>query len=48
MKDTHEKVPLSVARVIALMGSPPGSRDEAAANAVEAAARTLRNIRGLR
>jgi len=48
MKDTHEKVPMSVARIAELTGSSPDSRDETAANAVEAAARTPRNIKGLR
>ncbi len=47
MKDTHEKDHMSVAKVVELIGSSPESWEEAAANAVEAAAQTLRNIKGI-
>jgi flavin-binding protein dodecin len=47
MKDTHEKEHRSVAKVVELIGSLPESREHAAANAVEAAAHTIRNIRGI-
>ena len=47
MKDTHEKDHISVAKVVELIGSSPNSWEEATANAVEAAAQTLRNIKGV-
>ena len=47
MKDTHEKEHMSVAKVVELIGSSPKSWEEAAANAVEAAAQTIRNIKGI-
>ncbi|MCJ7470951.1 dodecin family protein [Candidatus Bathyarchaeota archaeon] len=47
MKDTHEKEHMSVAKVVELIGSSPDGWEAAAANAVEAAARTLRNIKGI-
>ena len=47
MKDTHEKEHMSVAKVVELIGSSPDGREAAAANAVEAAARSLRNIKGI-
>ena len=47
MKDTHEKDHMSVAKVVELIGSSPKSWEEAVANAVEAAAQTLRNIKGV-
>jgi hypothetical protein len=47
MKDTHEKKHVSVAKVVELIGSSPESWEEAAANAVEAAAQTIRNIKGI-
>lgn len=47
MKDTHAKDKPSVAKVIELIGSSPTSWEDATANAVEAASRTVRNIRGV-
>lgn len=47
MKDTHAKEKPSVAKVIELIGSSPTSWEDATANAVEAASRTVRNIRGV-
>jgi flavin-binding protein dodecin len=47
MKDTHEKEHMSVAKVVELIGSSPDGWEEAAANAVEAAAHTIRNIKGI-
>lgn len=47
MKGTHEKEHSSVAKVVELIGSSPDSWEEATANAVEAASRTLRNIKGV-
>jgi flavin-binding protein dodecin len=47
MKDTHKKDHVSVAKVVELIGSSPTSWEEAAANAVEAAGQTIRNITGV-
>ena len=47
MKDTPKKEHISVAKVVELIGSSPNSWEEAAAHAVEAAARTIRNIKGV-
>ncbi|MCK9590962.1 MAG: dodecin family protein [Methanoregula sp.] len=47
MKDTHKKEYISVAKVVELIGSSPNSWEEATANAVEAAAQTVRNIKGV-
>jgi flavin-binding protein dodecin len=47
MKGTHEKEHTSVAKVVELIGSSPDSWEAAAANAVEAAAQSLRNIKGI-
>ena len=47
MKGTHEKEHMSVAKVVELIGSSPDSWENAAANAVEAASQTLRNIKGI-
>ena len=47
MKNTHEKEHMSVAKVVELIGSSPNGWEAAAANAVEAAAQTLRNIKGI-
>lgn len=47
MKDTHKKDQPSVAKVIELIGSSNNSWEEATANAVEAAAKTIRNITGV-
>ena len=47
MKDTHEKEHMSVAKVVELIGSSPDGWEAAAANAVEAAAQTIRNIKGI-
>jgi len=46
MKDTHEQEHMSVAKVVELIGSSPVSWEDAVRNAVEAAARTVRNIKG--
>ena len=47
MKGTHEKEHTSVVKVVELIGSSPTSWEEATANAVEAAAQTVRNIKGV-
>jgi len=47
MKDTHKKDHTAIAKVVELIGSSSVSWEEATANAVEAAARTIRNIRGV-
>jgi hypothetical protein len=47
MKDTHEKEHISVAKIVELIGSSPNSWEEATAHAVEAAAQTIRNIKGV-
>jgi flavin-binding protein dodecin len=47
MTDTHEKEHRSVAKVVELIGCSPVSWEEAVKNAIEAAAETLRNIRGV-
>jgi flavin-binding protein dodecin len=47
MKDKNKKDQPSVAKVVELIGSSPNSWEEATENAVEAAAKTLRNIRGV-
>ena len=47
MEDTHEKEHMSVAKVVELIGSSPNSWEEAVANAMEAAAQTVRNIKGV-
>jgi flavin-binding protein dodecin len=47
MKDTHEQEHMSVAKVVELIGSSPDSWEAAVGNAVEAAAQTLRNIKGV-
>jgi flavin-binding protein dodecin len=47
MKNTHEKEHMSVAKVVELIGSSPDGWEAAAANAVEAASQTLRNIKGI-
>jgi flavin-binding protein dodecin len=47
MKNTHEKEHMAVAKVVELIGSSPNSWEEATANAVEAAAQTIRNIKGV-
>jgi|WetSurMetagenome_2_1015567.scaffolds.fasta_scaffold435031_1 dodecin len=47
MKNNHKKDQPSVAKVVELIGSSPKSWEEATANAVEAAARSIRNIRGV-
>jgi hypothetical protein len=47
MKDTPKKEHMSVAKVVELIGSSPDSWEAAVTNAVEAAAQTLRNIRGV-
>jgi hypothetical protein len=47
MKETHTKDHPSVAKVVELIGSSPNSWEEAAANAVEAASQTIRNITGI-
>jgi flavin-binding protein dodecin len=44
MPEVHEA---SVAKVIELIGSSPKGWDDAAANAVKEAAKTIRNIRGV-
>jgi flavin-binding protein dodecin len=44
MPEVHEA---SVAKVIELIGSSPKGWDDAAANAVKEAAKTVRNIRGV-
>lgn len=47
MKDTPNKTHPSVAKVVELIGSSPNSWEEATANAIEAASRTIRNITGV-
>jgi hypothetical protein len=47
MKDTHEQEHMSVAKVVELIGSSPDSWEDAVRNAVGAAARTVRNIKGV-
>jgi flavin-binding protein dodecin len=47
MKNTHEKEHMSVAKVVELIGSSPDGWEAAAANAVETAAQTIRNIKGI-
>lgn len=47
MKDKNKKDQPSVAKVVELIGSSPNSWEEATENAVEAAAHTIRNIRGV-
>jgi len=47
MEDTHENEHTSVVKVVELIGSSPNSWEEATAHAVEAAARTVRNIKGV-
>ena len=47
MKKTHEKEHMSVAKVVELIGSSPDGWEAATANAVEAAAQTIRNIKGV-
>jgi flavin-binding protein dodecin len=47
MKDTYTKAHPSDAKVMELIGSSPTSWEEATANAVEAAALTVRNITGV-
>jgi hypothetical protein len=47
MKDTHTKDQPSVVKVIELIGSSPTSWEDATANAVAAASRTVRNIVGV-
>jgi hypothetical protein len=47
MKETQTKAHPSVAKVVELIGSSPNSWEEAAANAVEAASQTIRNITGV-
>jgi flavin-binding protein dodecin len=47
MKDTRKKDRTAVAKVVELIGSSPNSWEEATANALEAASRTIRNITGI-
>jgi hypothetical protein len=47
MKDTHEQEHMSVDKVVELSGSSPESWEAAVRNAVEAASRTLRKIKGV-
>jgi hypothetical protein len=47
MKDTQKKEHTAVAKVVELIGSSPDSWEAAVTNAVEAAAQTLRNIKGV-
>ena len=47
MKEMQTNDHPSVAKVVELIGSSPNSWEEAAANAVEAASRTIRNITGV-
>jgi len=47
MEDTHENEHTSVVKVVELIGSSPNSWEEATAHAVEAAAQTVRNIKGV-
>jgi hypothetical protein len=45
MKDKKDH--MSVAKVVELIGASPKSWEDATANAVEAASRTIRNIKGV-
>jgi len=47
MKETHEQEHMSVAKVVELIGSSPESWEAAVKNAVEAASRTIRKIKGV-
>ena len=47
MKDTHEQEHMSVVKVVELIGSSPESWEAAVRNAVEAASRTVRKIKGV-
>jgi hypothetical protein len=47
MKKTHEKEHMAVAKVVELIGSSPDGWEAATANAVEAAAQTIRNNKGV-
>lgn len=47
MKDTYEQEHMSVAKVVELIGSSPDSWEAAVRNAVEAASRTIRKIKGV-
>ena len=47
MKDTHEQEHMSVAKVVELIGSSPESWEAAVRNTVDAASRTVRNIKGV-
>jgi len=47
MEGTHENEHTSVVKVVELIGSSPNSWEEATAHAVETAARTVRNIKGV-
>jgi len=47
MVGTHENEHTSVVKVVELIGSSPNSWEEATAHAVETAARTVRNIKGV-
>jgi len=47
MKETHEQEHMSVAKVVELIGSSPESWEAAVRNAVEAASRTIRKIKGV-
>jgi len=47
MEGTHENEQTSVVKVVELIGSSPNSWEEATAHAVETAARTVRNIKGV-
>jgi flavin-binding protein dodecin len=47
MKETHEPEHMSVAKVVELIGSSPESWEAAVRNALEAASRTIRKIKGV-
>jgi dodecin len=47
VKDTHKKEHTSIAKVVELIGSSPDSWEAAAANAVQAASQSIRNITGV-
>ena len=47
MKGTQEKEHTSVVKVVELIGTSPKSREEDTAHAIEAAAQTIRNIKGV-
>jgi flavin-binding protein dodecin len=47
MKETHEQEHMSVAKVVELIGSSPESWEAAVRNALEAASRTIRKIKGV-